>query len=200
MLDLKDHIEIRNNIHSSVARAHYIPFHSPTNAFSPTSHDRREAINRWVPCGRSGPPPPLLPESGSQGQGHGRHEQAQRRGAGTVEAAAFPGKSAHASRERLHEAGRSAARGTERTRPASVALEGVDVKQTVCQPTDTPERDRLVRRTRSPFVYFTAFSPPGARTGARPGPGPAASAAEPAEPGSTSAPRGFSFQRARRSI
>lgn len=57
-----------------------------------------------------------------------------------------------------------------RTRPASVALEGVDVKQTVCQPTDTPDRDRPVRRTRSPFVYFTAFSPPGARTGARPGP------------------------------
>lgn len=109
----------------------------------------------------------------------------------------FPGKSAHASRERLHEAGRSAARGTERTRPASVALEGVDVKQTVCQPTDTPDRDRLVRQTRSPFVYFTAFSPAGARTGPGRGLGPAASAAE---PGSTSAPRGFSFQRARRSI
>lgn len=174
----------------------------PSNAFSPTSHSRREAINRLVPRGRSGPGPPrpLLTESGSQGQGHGRREQAQPAGPGDRGGGRVPREKRTPQREHPHKAGRPAARGTARARPAPVVLEGEDVKLSVCQPTYTPDRDRLAGRTRSPLVYFTAFSPPGARTGVRRGSRAGSFRRGASGAGVHLGPRGFSFQRARRSI
>lgn len=106
-------------------------------------------------------------------------------------AGAGPGRGARRGRQRLRP-------GLGGPRPASVALKGGG-GAAECVSARTPARERPGRRARGPCVCFTAAS------AAQPARGPAgvpaaAPAAQPAESGSTPAPAGFSFQRARRSI